>query len=115
VSIPDIFDRTARRLRRDRAAANFADHDFLRAAMLDGIQGRLDTVTRGFEDVLDLGCFDGAFQPPPGARITRCDAGSAFATIASSLKKREFWEPEPEMNTTFPRITRIEHLLLPWL
>jgi len=79
VNVPDIFDRAARRTRRDRAADGFADHDFLRAAMLDGIQERLDTVTREFADVLDLGCFDDAFLPPPGARIVRCDAGFGFA------------------------------------
>jgi SAM-dependent methyltransferase len=79
VSVPDIFDRVARRARRDRAARGFADHDFLRAAMLDGIQERLGTVTRAFGDVLDLGSFNDAFMPPPDARIVRCDAGFAFA------------------------------------
>lgn len=79
VSVPDIFDRSARRTRRDRAAAGFAEHDFLRAAMLDGIQERLGAVTRSFADILDLGSFDGAFQPPPGARIVRCDSGRLFA------------------------------------
>jgi SAM-dependent methyltransferase len=95
VSVPDIFDRTTRRLRRDRAAAHFAEHDFLRAAMLDGIQDRLDTVTRGFEDVLDLGSFDGAFQPPPGARITRCDAGFLFAQAAGGVQADEDNLPFP--------------------
>ncbi len=75
----DIFDRAARRLRRDRAAAGYAAHDFLRAAMLDGVADRLATVKRSFESVLDLGCFDGAFAPPPGAGVVRCDAGAAFA------------------------------------
>ncbi|GAA3263010.1 hypothetical protein GCM10020258_27900 [Sphingomonas yabuuchiae] len=61
-----IFDRRARRLRRDRAQPDFAEHDFLRAAMLDGLAERLDAVTRPFHDILDLGCFDGGFLPPPG-------------------------------------------------
>lgn len=74
----DIFDRAARRLRRDRAAARFAEHAFLRAAMLDGIADRLATVSRRFEAVLDLGCHDGAFVLP-GAAVTRCDAGAVFA------------------------------------
>ena len=89
MSVPDIFDRNARRARRDRAADGFAGHDFLRAAMLDGIQDRLGTVTRGFEDVLDLGCFDGAFLPPPGARVARCDAGVAFARSGSGVQADE--------------------------
>jgi SAM-dependent methyltransferase len=87
VSVPDIFDRAARRQHRDRAAAGFADYDFLRAAMLDGIQERLDSVKRSFADVLDLGCFDGAFMP--GAAITRCDSGPRFAAAAGGSVAEE--------------------------
>ncbi|HVI99461.1 MAG TPA: methyltransferase domain-containing protein [Sphingomonas sp.] len=76
---PDIFDRHRRRLLRDRAAPTYADHDFLRAEMLEGIADRLASVTRGFDDVLDLGCFDGGFTPPGAKRIVRVDAGHAFA------------------------------------
>lgn len=83
-----IFDRHARRLRRDRAAARFADHDFLRAAMLDGITDRLQTVKRSFADVLDLGCFDGGFTLP-GARMARCDAGLAFARNVGGVQADE--------------------------
>lgn len=89
MSVPDIFDRTARRIRRDRAADGFAGHDFLRAAMLDGIQERLGAVTRVFADVLDLGCFDRAFLPPPGTNMVRCDAGLAFARSASGVQADE--------------------------
>ncbi|WP_242008125.1 class I SAM-dependent methyltransferase [Sphingomonas ginsenosidivorax] len=86
---PDIFDRTARRLRRDRAAPDYAAHDFIRATMLDGIAERLDAVTRDFTDILDLGCFDGAFAAPPGARVARCDAGFAFAKGAGGVQGDE--------------------------
>jgi SAM-dependent methyltransferase len=84
-----IFDRAARRRRRDRAAADFAAHDFLRAAMLDGIADRLATVTRAFRDILDLGCFDGGFVPPAGARIARLDAGFRFARGAGGVQADE--------------------------
>lgn len=83
-----IFDRAARRLRRDRAARAFADHDFVRAAMLDGIAERLAAVKRDFTAVLDLGCFDGAFSWP-GARVARCDAGYAFARAAGGVQADE--------------------------
>ncbi|MES2096242.1 MAG: methyltransferase domain-containing protein [Pseudomonadota bacterium] len=86
---PEIFDRVARRLRRDRAAPDYARHDFLRAAMLDGIAERLDSVTRHFVDVLDLGCFDGSFVSPPGSRITRVDPGSDFARAANGIQADE--------------------------
>ena len=86
---PVIFDRAFRRHRRDRAAGGFADHDFVRAAMLDGIGERLAAVTRDFADVLDLGCFDGAFVAPPGARVARLDPGFAFAAAAGGVQGDE--------------------------
>jgi len=86
---PEIFDRAARRLRRDRIAPRFADHDFLRAAMLDGIVERLAVVRRDFHDVLDLGSFGGGFVPPPGARVARLDPGLAFATEAGGVQADE--------------------------
>ncbi len=86
---PDIFDRTARRGRRDRAAPDYAAHDFVRATMLDGLAERLDAVTREFTDILDLGCFDGAFVPPPGGRVARCDAGFAFARASGGVQADE--------------------------
>ncbi len=88
-SAPAIFDRAARRHRRDRAAPAYAEHDFLRATMLDGIAERLGAVTRDFTDILDLGCFDGAFVPPPGARVARCDTGFAFARGSGGVQADE--------------------------
>ncbi|KQN94087.1 methyltransferase type 11 [Sphingomonas sp. Leaf231] len=86
---PDIFDRTARRARRDRAVADYAAHDFLRSAMLEGIADRLDAVKRDFADVLDVGCFDGGFVPPPGTRVARLDAGFGFARAAGGVQGDE--------------------------
>ncbi|MES2055470.1 MAG: methyltransferase domain-containing protein [Pseudomonadota bacterium] len=86
---PDIFDRNLRRLRRDRAAPDYAAHDFLRAAMLDGIAERLESVTRTFSEVLDLGCFDGSFVAPAGARIVRSDPGAVFANRAQGVQADE--------------------------
>lgn len=94
---PEIFDRVARRKRRDRAAPLYAAHDFLRAAMLDGIADRLESVNREFARVLDIGCFDGAFVPPPGSAITRIDAGRAFAALSGGIQADEDLLPvEPE-------------------
>ncbi|MEG3165379.1 methyltransferase domain-containing protein [Sphingomonas sp. PB2P19] len=86
---PNIFDRAARRHRRDRAVPDYAAHDFVRATMLDGIAERLDAVTRDLGDILDLGCFDGAFVPPPGARVARFDPGFAFAKAAGGVQGDE--------------------------
>jgi len=89
MSLPTIFDPATRRARRDRAAADYGQHDFLRATMIDGIGERLAAVRRTFADVLDLGCFDGAFVPPPGARIARFDAGYRFARRAGGVQGDE--------------------------
>jgi SAM-dependent methyltransferase len=86
---PEIFDRAARRRRRDRAAPGWSEHDFLRAVMLDGIEERLSTVLRDFADVLDLGCFDAHFTPPAGARVARFDPGFAFARAAGGVQGDE--------------------------
>jgi SAM-dependent methyltransferase len=89
MTAPEIFDRVARRGRRDRSSARYADHDFVRAAMLDGIAERLASVKRSFTDVLDLGSFDGGFAAPPGARIARLDAGHAFARLSGGVQGDE--------------------------
>lgn len=86
---PEIFDRAARRLRRDRAEPSYAEHDFLRQQMLDGIADRLEAVTRSFTDILDLGCFAGEFTAPPGARVARLDPGFAFARVAGGVQGDE--------------------------
>ncbi|MGI4733283.1 MAG: class I SAM-dependent methyltransferase [Janthinobacterium lividum] len=85
----ELFDRATRRFRRDRAQPDWPAHDFVRAQMLDGIDERLDAVTRRFSDVLDLGCFDGGYVPPAGARVARCDAGARFAAQAGGVQADE--------------------------
>lgn len=86
--ITDIFDRAARRRRRDRAQPGYPRFDFVRAAMLDGIAERLDSVKRDFNDILDLGCFDAGFSRL-GARIARLDPGFAFARAAGGVQADE--------------------------
>jgi SAM-dependent methyltransferase len=94
---PEIFDRAARRLHRDRAAPVYASHAFLREAMLDGIAERLNGVRRSFGRVLDLGCFDGAFVPPPNSAVMRIDAGRLFAAQAGGIQADEDLLPvDPE-------------------
>lgn len=89
VDVPEIFARHRRRLRRDRAQPIFARADFLHRFMLEGIQERLDAVTRDFTDILDLGCFDAGFAPPQNARVVRMDAGFAFARAAGGVQGDE--------------------------
>src|SRR3546814_17806544 len=54
----EIFDRRLRRMRRDRAARNFAAHDFLYRYVADELFDRLGDVTRQFTRALLIGCPD---------------------------------------------------------
>lgn len=93
-TVPDIFDRAARRTRRDRAQPDYAAHAFFHDWMLEGVQDRLASVKRDFSDVLDLGCADARFSLP-GAVITRLDPGRAFAAAAGGLHADEDRLPFP--------------------
>lgn len=79
---PEIFNRSLRRLRRDRAAGQYADYSFIRDAIVEGLLDRLDLVTRSFTHALDLGTADGSLARELRARgltVTTSDAGAAFA------------------------------------
>lgn len=74
------FDRRLRRLHRDRAAARFADHAFLRDHMIEELLVRLSSVNRRFERALDLGAADGALGRRLAVdQLVSADAGFRFA------------------------------------
>jgi len=74
------FDRRLRRTRRDRAAAGFAEHGFLRDHMIEELLARLGTVNRQFGRMLDLGCANGTLAGQIDAPfIVSTDAGATFA------------------------------------
>ena len=86
---PDIFDRTLRRARRDRAAPAFGEHDFLIEHMADELAERLAMVTRPFGRVLLLGSHDGRVAPRFAAsdrEIVSTDAGFAFARMSGGIQ-----------------------------
>lgn len=59
-----LFDRSATRRHRDRAATTFGDHDFLHREVADRLTDRLRDVNRSFDTVLDLGGGHGATGLP---------------------------------------------------
>ncbi len=61
MAVPEIFDRTLRRIRRDRAARHWDEHAFLQQRMAGELLQRLDTVQREFSRVLILGYVSDAF------------------------------------------------------
>jgi SAM-dependent methyltransferase len=62
MTAPQVFDRHAVRLHRDRAAARFAEHDFLFREIGERLVDRLDDVNRRFPRVLDVGCRGGVLR-----------------------------------------------------
>ncbi len=78
------FDRHLLRLRRDRAAAGFAEYDFLLRHATAEIADRLADVKRSFQRVLVLGCHTGLsdmFAEPPEL-VVQADLSSAMAAQA---------------------------------
>jgi NADH dehydrogenase [ubiquinone] 1 alpha subcomplex assembly factor 5 len=86
------FDRKLRRLRRDRAAARFAEADYLHRLAADELIERLDFVKRDFRRALDLGCAGGYLTGrlrERGLEVTACDSGAAFARAAGAIQGDE--------------------------
>ncbi len=59
MTAPTIFDRTLVRARRDRAAADFADHAFLYDEVASRFSERLEFIQRAFPRALVLGARTG--------------------------------------------------------
>lgn len=98
-----IFDRALVRKHRDRAAATFADHDFLVREVAERLADRLDDVTRRFPVALDLGCHTGLLSGLLKGRggietLVQCDLSPAMAARAAAngrptLAADEEWLP----------------------
>ena len=81
------FDRQLLRLRRDRAARRFAQHDFLFREVAERLAERLEEVTHRFPRALDLGCHDGLLGRLLGSRgavetLVQCDLSPALLSQA---------------------------------
>lgn len=85
-----IFDRSALRRHRDRAAARLADHDFLFRETADRLADRLLDITRRFPRALDLGCHGGEMRDALAGRggietLVQADLSPAMARRAGGL------------------------------
>ncbi len=85
--LPLVFNRRAVRRNRDRAAARFAEHDFLFREVAERLLDRLDDVKRAFPLALDLGCRTGSIGRLRGNRgrietLVQCDLSEAMARAA---------------------------------
>ncbi len=86
-----IFDRRAVRRHRDRAAADFANHDFLVAEVADRVADRLNDIDRRFPRVLDLGCHTGLLRARLNGQhgithIVQCDLSEAMVGCAYGVR-----------------------------
>ncbi|CAN0411580.1 unnamed protein product [Discosporangium mesarthrocarpum] len=83
-----LFDRKIVRRRRDRAAATFADHDFLHDEISDQLADRLRDVKRDFAIALDLGGGHGttAFDPPPETLVTADLSARLLGRVPGNLR-----------------------------
>lgn len=84
---PAPFDRAAVRAHRDRAAARFAENDFLFRETAARLVDRLADIRHTFPLALDLGCHDGGLaselRARPGTdRVVQCDLSPAMARAA---------------------------------
>ena len=83
------FDRSLRRMRRDRAAQRFGNADYLHRMAADELLERLGIVTRDFRTALDLGCADGYVGErlrERGLEVSFADPGRLFAARPAGVQ-----------------------------
>lgn len=88
----EIFDRKIRAMRRDRAAGQFAAHDFLYRHMAEELLDRLTDVTRDLVDVLVVGCPDDHLPSrlrALGKRVVCTDPGYVNAAAVGGVQADE--------------------------
>jgi SAM-dependent methyltransferase len=84
-----VFDRRVVRMHRDRAAAQFFQHDFLLQDVGERLLDRLNDIKRRFPLALDLGCHAGQLASRLNGRggiktLIHCDLSLHMAKIAPS-------------------------------
>ena len=87
-TIPRLFDQTAQRRYRDRAAAGFGGFDFLKREAALRIADRLELMRRDFPLCLDFGCHDGALtreirSTDKVGTVIQADPAAGFAAHAA--------------------------------
>lgn len=97
---PRIFD-TARHLaRKDRAAASYANYDFLKVRVSSDLMERLADTSHEFENALDLGAHDGTLAAllKASEKVQRVTAFEASPKFAASARARgvEVHSGDPE-------------------
>ena len=84
---PNLVDESAHLRFRERAAAGFASHEFLKTAVAERVVDRLDAVRRRFSLVADIGCHTGQLARrlawhPAVDKVVAVDPSPAMAEMA---------------------------------
>lgn len=82
-----LFNRPLHRLRREKAAAGFAQVDFLLRETADRLADRLEDIQRHFPLALDAGCHTGALASPKIGTLIQADYSQAMVRQAPSPLK----------------------------
>jgi SAM-dependent methyltransferase len=117
-SIPQVFDRTAVRRQRDRAAPGLEAYDFLLREVADRLGDCLLDIKRTFPLALDIGCHSGQLSSVLAGRggieqMVQCDLSPAMVTNASGLRLAVDEEAIPFADGTFDLI--ISNLSMHWV
>ena len=96
-----LFNRTLLRHRRDKAAAGFAEHNFLKKLAAERVGESLACINRTFDTVLDMGCHHGelaAYLPERSAIQTLIHADMSREMLAhtegnAKIQMDEEWLP----------------------
>lgn len=113
-----VFDRALHARRRARAAARFADHDFLVRRVAEEFADRLAAVNRDFPLALDLGSHGTAFQDmnlAPGkiGRVVSTDLAPAMLAKGRGLRVAADEERLPFRDRSFDLVASL--LSLHWV
>jgi NADH dehydrogenase [ubiquinone] 1 alpha subcomplex assembly factor 5 len=117
-NIIDVFDRTLLRLRRDRAAMNIGDYDFLLRDIAARLCERMDMVRRDFPRMLDLGSHHGRLAQLLSARkgteaVFAADLSPRMAQAVSALSVAADEEYLPFAENAFDAV--VSNLSLHWV
>jgi len=113
-----VFDRRLVRIHRERAVAEFAQHDFLFREVAARLVDRLDDTRREFARALDLGCHAGEIGRLVAARtgierLVHADLSFGLARNVGGLKVAADEEALPFADASFDLV--MSNLSLHWV
>lgn len=119
MTAPRIFDPAVLDLRRSRAAATAAEHDFLLARVADDLEDRLSLINRRFPTAADLGAHHGLLtrrlleSRADITSLTACESNSSLLAQCPAPKQHVDLEALPLAEASLDLI--VSGLSLQWI